>query len=138
MSSIRTLTKISKADINVMSTGDNLIGTTEGNNQLFVPLYIVINVSNKSGTISTQPSISFGTNSTSYNNLITNGTPTYLDTLNRFNILPITAYYETSLDMINENTGIYMKVNTAATGSGSPVLRYDVHVFGFYHGYFAP
>lgn len=87
---------------------------------------ITVVLRNLTGSISTLPGISIGTNSSAYDNIVSNATLAGLSAAGDIS---------SALTLItsSEKTGnIFFKVGTAATGSGLTTLDLDITVRGIY------
>lgn len=124
MSYIRPLTKFTKVDIDAKTSGAVKIGTTENGTERFHPLFAICMVSSASG-ISLVPSLSVGTNGSSYNDIVTATAMTGLTAVNmmlRSDIVTATA-------TVGPNTDIYVNITVGATATAMKVI---IHLFGYY------
>lgn len=85
---------------------------------------IVIRVNTAVGTVTTAPSISIGTDTPNYNDIMTNTVLTGAVTNNRVFNYPIVG----TIPVLPANSRIFFKINTAAVGATT--LTYDVNIYG--------
>ncbi len=127
MASSRTVVKKSSVTINGKNTGATAIYTLENASVNFFPIMIVPRVVNISG-VTTAPTVSIGTNSTSYNNIATGSLlSSVLATLSVGSGAPYMAPYSPSL---SGGTVIYANVTIAAVATTYSVV-YDI--IGYYY-----
>jgi len=119
------LTRISKVGVDAKVLADTLITITENGTQKFHPLFVIFKVSSGS-VITLVPTISIGTNSTSYDNIIPATLLTGLISVDKY----IKADIIGVIDAVSANTSIYCKVTGIATATTMVV---DVHIFGYYN-----
>jgi len=118
------LKQISKKGISYTGVASTQIGITENGTERFFPLFCVITVS--SATLLTiAGTMSVGTNSASYNNILVATAMTGLTGL--YNML--TMNLTTLVSSIAANTPIFVNVTVGATATSS---TFDVYLFGFY------
>jgi hypothetical protein len=118
-----------QATVNAKSTGATLIYTYPNTSFRFVPLGAHVEIISQTGTIGIAPTISVGTNSTSYNNLFTgsilssllNGTG-----LTQPNALTLAA----AITPLAGGSSIYANVTIAATLFTTYTVRIDI--LGYY------
>lgn len=100
----------------------------------FYPTMIGLSVNTLSGTLLTQPIFSVGTNSSSYDNILSTTLLTTLTALlSGFNAVNKMCWVPISwvIDSVADNTEVYFKVNTVATGL-SLTYTMNVTLWGFY------
>jgi hypothetical protein len=120
------LQALTRTGISGTSTGSTLIETIDIPVR-FVALFINIEVTTLTGTVTTVPTVSIGTNATSYNNLLSASALTGVTVSNR-----VIQFSSTALaTSVTGGTGIYANVTVAATGV-SLVYTMRVSVLGFY------
>lgn len=107
--------------------GSTLIQTTAPGLR-FVPTVINMELTTVSGFVSA-PSVSIGTNSTDYNNLLSITSLSFVDTANEFVVYNIEDVVASPFS-IAASTGIYLKVTTAAVGT---TYTMRATVLGFYY-----
>jgi len=117
------LSKISKTSISGISTAATAIGTTENGSQKFHPMFAVF-VVRTANTITLAPTVSIGTNASTYNNILPAAVLTGLTAAALTLILPITV----ASSNVSSNTQVFINV-TAGT---AVAMTFDVHLFGFY------
>lgn len=100
------------------------IGTTEGSGR-FVPLYVNVQLQSVTGFAVTA-SISIGTNSTDFNNILPITALTSVDTANEILNVPLVAV----ISSIAASTAISVKVTTAATAT-TYIMR--ISLVGWYN-----
>ncbi len=115
---------ITKTGVDGVTPGATLIGTTLNNGKRFYPIYALINVATADTPIAVG-SLSIGTNSTSYNNILAITALTGLATVNTMLKLDFIG----AMSSTAPNTGIYLKVTTGFTATS---LTFDLVIFGFY------
>lgn len=118
------LTKFPKKMINMLSSGATKIGTTENGTQKFFPQWATITVATANALISLG-SVSIGTNSPNYNNLLGTTLLTGLDAVNATTRKEITGV----IGAVEPNTDIYVNVSGLALGASYQV---EVTLWGFY------
>lgn len=113
------------ANVNALATGATLIYTIPSTSFRFIPLGAHIEVISVTGTAILAPSISAGTNATSYNNMFT--TTAISSLLNTVGLTQPNALTPAAMitPLVSGNT-VYAKVNTAATGYTTYTLRIDI------------
>lgn len=122
----RTVVKKSGVTVNGKVTGATLIYTLESSNLKFYPIMVVARVVNISGVI-IRPTISIGTNSSSYDNIVTASLlATLLSTLGAESGAPQDA---STSPQLAGGTAIYANVSLGATATTYQV-KFDV--IGYY------
>lgn len=119
----KTLKLFQVYGIDGTSTGSTLIGTTAASDT-FVPISIIAQLTSTTGFV-TAASISIGTNSSSYNNILAITALTGVNANNYILNIPIT----TAIASIAASTGMYVKVTTGATAT-TYVL--SISIMGYY------
>lgn len=118
------------AAINCASLSTTVIGTTLASSGRFVYTDVLVIQKSFSGTVNTQPVISIGTNSSSYNNILPNTTLNVSPTLNQiFAVLDLSVGTNIT---VAAATAISIKVATAATFSSGGEYTINVYVKGYY------
>jgi hypothetical protein len=126
MPSARTVVKKSTVNINGKTTGATSIYTLEASNLKFYPIIVIIRAVNISG-VTTAPTVSVGTNSTSYNNIATASLlNTILSTIGATGGSPNMA---TASYPISGGTSIFANVSIAAIATN---YTFNVEIVGFY------
>lgn len=120
----KDLQVISVSSINGKTTGATTIFTTENGARAFHPLIIVIECTAASA-ITVPLSLSIGTNSATFNNIVAITAATGLTaTATQFPI-----HLAVSTAVVPANTGVSLNITTAATGTSQTIA---VHIVGFY------
>lgn len=136
---IGNLVRFSARAVDFTSATDVSLGASENNNQIFIPLYAVIFCNDFSGS-GTLPSVSFGTNASTYDNIMTAqpvGNGSAITGIN----MNVAFWFGGPIDKtlaitcIQNNTELFMKISVNA---GHTTFKGDVHLFGYYHSYYAP
>lgn len=121
----KELVSLDVMGINAKNTGAILIGTTENGTQKFHPMYAVMVCSG--GTLITiVPSLSIGTNASSYNNIVSAISLVNMTAAGNMTQPSLSA----SLGNIAANTNVYANITIGATATTCLV---DIHLFGFYN-----
>lgn len=100
--------------------------TRQGSGIQFMPMYILVRMDTASALATIAASISVGTNSTSFNNVLAISALTGVLNLGNYLLIPLT----TALTAIAEGTAITAKVTTPLTSTGTGVAT--VAVLGMY------
>lgn len=111
--------------IDAKTTGSTKIGTTENGAARFIPKTIVIELTGASAIIGAA-TLSVGTNSSSYNNILAATALTGVSTLNNIVMLHLPT---TVISSIAPNTDIFVNVSVGATATTANI-RVDVD--GYY------
>lgn len=112
-------------NVNAKNTGSFTIDTTENGTESFHPLLIVF-VLNTASAVSVVPTISVGTNSSTYNNIMPAALLTGLTSAGMILPMPITS----AISKVAANTAIKGNVTIGATATTATI---DIHVFGYYN-----
>lgn len=118
------LSVIQVSNVDGTAAASTTIGTTEGSGR-FVPLYINVQLQSVTGFAITA-SISIGTNSTDFNNIMPITALTSLDTANEIINLPLVAV----ISSVAASTAISVKITTPATAT-TYVVR--ISIVGWYN-----
>jgi len=111
--------------IDVKTAGNTKVLTLPATSFRFVPVAAHVEVLTLTGTVILQPSLSLGTNATSYNNLFTSSPLSGLLTtvgLTSASALSIAN----AVAPLAGSTDVYAKVNITATGATTYTLRADI------------
>ena len=123
----KPIESITTVGISGTVTGSTSVGTTDPNMR-FVAQFINVELTSLSGTLTIPPTISIGTNSTSYNNLLAGTALTGVNAANIVMQISATALSSS----VATGTGIFVNVTAAATGV-SLTYTMRVTVLGFYY-----
>lgn len=118
------LVVFSATGIDAKVSGARSLGTTDATKR-FYPIVFVIRVAS-ANTISLVPSISVGTNATSYNNI---GGVIALTGLTSVNKMLKQELAVSAIDSVAPNTQIFANITIGATAT---TMTVDVHVIGYY------
>lgn len=102
-----------------------MVFTTENATRRFYPMFVVIKVT-AANTIALVPTISMGTNASSYDNILTGYVLTNLSAVNKMVKADLSAV---AIDSVAPNTGIYVNITSAATAS---TCTLSVTLVGYY------
>lgn len=111
--------------INAKNTGATIIGTTRSANGLFFPIFAIFHVAT-ANTIITPATISLGTNSATYNNILAASAMTGLTAQDTMLQFPLGT---AAIAPIAVSTGIYANITSGATATA---MTMDITIFGFY------
>lgn len=120
----KSLQIISIPTITATTTGATLLYTTENGTRKFYCVAISLECTTAT-LVTIPPTVSIGTNSTSYNNIMVTTLATGLLATALHFPIPI----NTASTVIPANTGIYVNVTTGATATAQTIT---VHLVGFY------
>lgn len=115
---------ITNGPFNSRSTGAVLIGYTENNGKSFYPNLVRI-VSLSATLITVNATISFGTNASSYNNILTATLLVNLASINKY----VNLFVTSAISIIPPNTPIYMNISIGAIGTEQ---SYRIDIIGDY------
>jgi hypothetical protein len=121
---IKQLVSFSMTGIDGTQLASTQIGTTENGTQSFYPLFACLAL-NGASAVTVVPSLSIGTNSATYNNILGTTVLTGMTSAGQMLHTNIVG----AIGKVPANTPIYVKMVTAATATTATV---DVHLFGFY------
>ncbi len=124
MSYLSKLERFTKTEINGKTTGAIKIGTTENGTQRFHALFVVVKTTSVSLFISAG-SLSVGTNSASYNNVLPITLLTGMNTVN----MVLKTDMVGAVNDIAPNTDIYVNITTGFLATTAII---EVTVFGYY------
>lgn len=124
MTFLREITRFPKKSMSASSTGNTSLGRTENGMERFYPKFATIEVKAVSGIVSLG-SISIGTNSTSYDNILSATLMTSLNAVNKVLTLDVVGVNGS----IAPNTEIFVRVSGIVNAA---VYTVEVTLFGFY------
>lgn len=115
--------------VNGLATGATLVGTSENSSRRFYPTAVLFAITAVTGTIVGVATVSLGTNSSSYNNIVTASALTGMTAVNTMLRFAVGAAVANS---IAPNSGIYCNVSVAATGVALSVVSILTVLEGYY------
>lgn len=124
MAQNRPLERMIKGSITGTSSGSTVIGTTENGTERFYPIFALMELTNMSGLISVA-TISLGTNSSTYDNIIPATVLTNLNAVNKFLKLDITS----ATASVAANTAIRINISGVAVAT---TYTLKVTIIGYY------
>lgn len=113
--------------VNGKTVASTLVGTTRNDARKFISTLAVIHAT-VANAITVPPTISIGTNGTSYNNLLAAATLTGMTSVDNYLCFTLGG---SVLSAVAANTGIYANISAGATGTS---MTLDIAIFGFYKG----
>lgn len=125
MSYNTNLTRLTIKGVNAKNTGATLVGTTENGTARFYPVMVVFEMTVAS-VIAIVPTVSIGTNSATYNNILAAAALTGMTTANSM----ICSSVVGAVNSVAPNTGINVNVSVGATATTATL---DIHVLGYYN-----
>lgn len=118
------LQSISLTGIDAKTAASTKIGTTENGTQRFYPIYLVVTCT-AATSISVVPTLSIGTNSSSYNNIVTATSMAGITSANTF----LTTFVIAALGSVAASTDIYTNISLGATATAMTI---KIDLFGLY------
>lgn len=110
--------------MNGKTTGATLMGTTENGPLTFIPMFASIHCTNGTA-ITITPTLSIGTNSTSFNNIVPATLLSVLSAAGVFTNPTLAA----SGAAVPANTSISVNITIGAVAT---TMTIDIHLFGYY------
>lgn len=117
------LVRYSVSGIDAKTTGTTTLFTSDAG-RVFVPTSVTV-YCDAATAITVAASISIGTNSTAYDNLVANSLLSGLTSAGKFT----TPIYTLGATAVTASTDVVLKVNTAATGTSQ---TFQVDIVGYY------
>lgn len=124
--SYRPIVALIAEGLNPKTVGSVSLGFTENGTESFHPVFAV-GVLQTAGGISIVPVMSIGTNSTSYNNIIS--AMSLVNMLNAGSMVP--TIITSAISKIAPGTEVKANISIGATATGTPSM--DVLLFGYYN-----